>query len=187
MLVASGEALARSGEAVDERLPRLGPAPTFTLTRETGAPFSLAETNGKIAVVTFIYTGCADVCPLLTQKLVGVQDSLGQAFGRDVFFVSITLDPEVDRPDVLARYGRDLGCDPGGWAYLTGSAAEIAEVAHAYGVVFEKRPDGEVVHNLLTSICDRSGTMRVQYLGMAFDPDEFAHDIRGLMAEAVPP
>ena len=183
VLLAPGAALAQSGE----RLPTLGPAPAFTLTRETGAPFSLAETGGKVAVVTFIYTGCADVCPLLTQKLVGVQDTLGQAFGRDVFFVSITLDPDVDRPDVLAGYGRDMGSDPAGWAYLTGSADQIAKVAHAYGVVFEKRPDGEVVHNLLTSICDRTGTMRVQYLGMAFDPDEFEQDVRGLMAEAMPP
>ena len=54
-------------------------------------------------------------------------------------------------------------------------------------MVFEKRPDGEVVHNLLTSINDRRGVMRVQYLGMAFDPDEFEHDVRELMAEAVPP
>ena len=186
-LLAPGAGLAHTGAVAGERLPSIGPAPTFALTRETGAPFAARDLDGKVAVVTFIYTSCGDVCPLLTQKLVDVQDRLGSAFGREVFFVSITLDPDIDRPDVLEGYGRGMGSDPGGWAYLTGTAEEIAAVAHAYGVVFEKRPDGEVVHSLLTSISDRSGTMRVQYMGMAFDPDEFEHDLRDLMAEAVPP
>ncbi len=192
LLLASAILMPRAGSAhagaTDvEPLPVIGPAPAFVLTRETGAPLALRDLDGKIAVITFIYTSCADICPLLTQKLVTVQDRLGPAFGRDVFFVSITLDPDVDLPDVLARYGSDMGCDPGGWAYLTGTADAIAAVARAYGVVFEKRRDGEVTHNLLTSISDRHGRIRVQYMGMAFDPDEFEHDLRTLMAEAVPP
>lgn len=182
-----GSASAHSGDPLGERLPSIGPAPTFALTRETGAPFVARDLDSKVAVVTFIYTSCADICPLLTQKLVDVQDKLGPAFGRDVFFVSITLDPDIDRPDVLEGFGRGMGSDPDGWAYLTGTIEEIATVAHAYGVAFEKRPDGEVVHSLLTSISDRRGIMRVQYMGMAFDPDEFEHDLRDLMAEPVPP
>jgi protein SCO1/2 len=186
-LAAPGEALGHQSHAGGERLPAIGPAADFALTRETGAPFTRRDLDGKVAVVTFIYTSCGDVCPLLTQKLVGIQDQLGERFGQDVFFVSITLDPEVDRPDVLRSYAQAMGCDPAGWAHLTGTTEEIAKVAHGYGVVSAKRPDGEVVHNLLTSISDRGGTLRVQYLGTAFDPDEFEHDLRDLMAEAVPP
>lgn len=165
----------------------LGPAPGFSLERAGGGRLTARDLRGKVAVVTFIYTSCGDVCPLLTQKLVSVQDALGQAVGREVEFVSITLDPEVDTAEVLAVYAQQLGSDPVGWAYLTGTSDEIAAVARAYGVVFQKKPDGEVVHNLLTSICDRGGNLRVQYMGMAFDPDDFEHDVRDLMAEADAP
>lgn len=182
--VAPGGVLAHESDAAAERLPALGPAPDFSLERAEGGRLTARELRGKVVVVTFIYTSCGDVCPLLTQKLVGVQDALGEAFGREVEFVSITLDPEVDNAEVLATYARQLGSDPAGWVYLTGSSDEIAEVAHAYGVVFQKKPDGEVIHNLLTSICDRNGILRVQYMGMAFDPDGFEHDVRDLMAEA---
>ena len=93
----------------------------------------------------------------------------------------------ADTAEVLAAYARQLGSDPDGWVYLTGTSDEIAAVARAYGVVFQRKPDGEVVHNLLTSICDRGGNLRVQYMGMAFNPDEFAHDVRDLIAEVDPP
>ena len=179
--------LAHQSDAAGERLPTLGPAPDFSLERAGGGQFTARDLRGKVAVVTFIYTSCGDVCPLLTQKLVSVQDALGQAMGRDVEFVSITLDPEVDTAEVLAAYAQQLGSGPVGWVYLTGTSDEIAAVARAYGVVFQRKPDGEVVHNLLTSICDRGGNLRVQYMGMAFDPDAFAHDVRDLIAEVDPP
>jgi protein SCO1 len=186
-LLAVAPGLARSGAAAEAGLPSIGAAPAFTLTRETGAPFAVQDLAGKVAVVTFIYTNCPDVCPLLTQKLVEVQDKLGAAFGRDAFFVSITLDPEVDRPAVLQRFAENLGSNPNGWAYLTGTDDEIAKVARAYGVVFHKQPVGEVEHGLLTSLVDRSSRLRVQYLGVEFDSAEFERDLRSLIAEAAPP
>ena len=162
-----------------ERLPTLGPAPAFSLTRETGGRFRSRDTGGKVAVVTFIYTSCGDVCPLLTQKLVGVQDALGQAFGRDVVFVSITLDPEVDRPEVLARYGREHGLRSGrlGLPHRIGRPRSPRSPTPT-AWCSRSGPTARSVHNLLTSISDRRGVLRVQYMGMAFDPDEFEHDVR---------
>ncbi len=57
----------------DARLPKIGPAPEFTLTDQDGKPFSLRDLRGKVAVVTFIFTTCSDTCPLLTAKLIGIQ------------------------------------------------------------------------------------------------------------------
>ena len=172
------------GEAA--RLPDLGPAADFALTRETGEPFAFGQTAGKIVVVTFLFTSCPDVCPLLTQKLVAVQDALGPSFGRDVYFVSITVDPEVDGVDVLAGFATAMGCNGAGWAFLTGGEAEIRAVARAYGVVFRKAADGSVLHNLLTSVVDRAGRLRVQYLGSAFAVDTLLADLRQLQTEADP-
>lgn len=165
-------------------LPVIGQAAGFALVRETGAPLALSDLAGKVVLVDFIYTGCPDICPLLTQKLAEVQDALGPAFGKDVVFVSITMDPAVDTPEVLRDYAESLGCNPAGWAFLTGSADEIRKAAFAYGVYFSKTPSGFIDHNAMTSLVDRSGRLRVQYMGTAFDPAELERDLRSLIGEA---
>jgi len=143
----------------------------------------MTDLRGKIVVVAFIYTRCADVCPLLTAKMAGLQERLGADFGRNVVFASITVDPERDTPGVLARYARTHRADLPGWTFLTGRRADIEGVALRYGVVMRKTADGSVDHNLLTSIVDRRGVMRVQYLGTRFDPDEFLADLRSVLRE----
>src|SRR6516162_4815609 len=60
-------------------LPVIGAAPPFTLTSQDGKPVSLASLRGKVVAVTFIYTACPDICPMLTQKMVDVQDELGRS------------------------------------------------------------------------------------------------------------
>ena len=72
--------------------------------------------------MTFIYTSCPDVCPLLTDKMAQVQDELGPDFGAEVAFVSITVDPEHDTPEVLKEYAETFDADLGGWGFLTGDA-----------------------------------------------------------------
>jgi protein SCO1/2 len=67
---------------------------------------ALADLRGKVLAVAFIYTGCPDICPMLTEKMVRVQDALGAAFGAKVAVVSISLDPEHDTPSVLKDYAQ---------------------------------------------------------------------------------
>src|SRR6266498_3510635 len=86
------------------RLSKIGPAPEFTLTTQDSQRLSLNELRGKVVAVTFIYATCADTCPLLTAKMASLQTRLGADFGPKVFFVSITVDPERDTPDVLKLY-----------------------------------------------------------------------------------
>jgi protein SCO1/2 len=165
------------------RLPVIGPAPSFVLTSQDGKSVALADLRGKVVAVAFIYTGCPDVCPLLTDKMVRVQDELGAAFGAKVAFVSITLDPENDTPAVLKDYARAWGAKPDAWLFLTGTAAAVRDVTRRYGVFFQKKEDGSVDHTQLTSLIDAKGEMRVQYLGARFDPEEFRHDLLSLAAE----
>jgi protein SCO1/2 len=179
-------ALGHHVDDTNERLAKIGPAAEISLTAQDGNRFSLRQTRGKVVAISFTYTKCADTCPILTSAMVSIQNKLGNEFGTEVFFVTITMDPEADRPEVLKRYAVALGCDLRGWAFLTGTEAEIQKAAREYGVFRKKRDDGEVDHTLLTSIIDRSGTTRVQYIGNRFDPDEFLHDLRLLIDEEGP-
>ena len=184
-LAAAGWAAPTSGHAAngDTRLSKIGPAPEFTLTTQDNARLSLRELRGKVVAVTFIYASCADTCPLLTAKLAGLQAKLGADFGPKVFFVSVTVDPERDTPAVLRRYAQAYGAKPVGWAFLTGTAAEIGEVERKYGVFAKKTPRGDVDHTFLTSLIDRDGVLRVQYLGTRFDPSELLADLQSLLRE----
>ena len=164
-------------------LPVIGTAPPFTLTSQDNNPVSLADFRGKAVALSFIYTGCPDICPMLTQKMVDVQDALGTDFGAKVVFVSITLDPERDTPEVLKDYAQFWGAKPEGCSFLTGSLEAVRDVTRRYGVFFAKKEDGSVEHSQLTTLVDADGQMRVQYLGARFDPEEFRRDLMSLVGK----
>jgi len=170
-------------EDEEQRLPTIGAAPDFALISQDGAKVTLESLRGKVVAVTFIYTWCPDVCPMLTDKMARVQDELGSDFGSKVAFVSITIDPERDTPEVLKEYAEAFDANLAGWSFLTGEPAAVLEVARRYGVVVAPAADGQVDHTLLTTLVDRGGVMRVQYLGYRFDEEEFRHDLLDLLSE----
>ena len=137
-------AFSHAGES--EALPRIRPAPAFTLITQEGTRLSLKDLRGKIVALTFIYASCDDTCPLLTAKMAGLQTRLGTDFGARVFFVSVTVDPERDTPEVLTRYAQVHGANLTGWAFLTGTLAEIRQVLRHYGIYYKKLPRGDVDH-----------------------------------------
>ena len=101
----------------------------------------------------------------------------------DVHLVSITLDPARDTPEALRGYARLYDIDPTGWSFLTGPPPVIADLTRRYGVYAAKDAKGEVEHSFLTSIVDQRGILRVQYLGVRFDPEEFRRDLLSVMKE----
>src|SRR5262245_2403610 len=68
--------------------------------------------KGKIVVMNFIYTNCPDICGLTTARLTQAADKLGDAVGRDVFFVSLTVEPEHDTPVKLKEYANACHIGP---------------------------------------------------------------------------
>jgi protein SCO1/2 len=88
--------------------------------------------KGRTVLISFIYTSCPNICPVVTARLSQVQDKLGDAVGRDVHFVSISIDPETDTPAKLKAYAQTFGAGPG-WTFLTGNASTIAMLRHKLG------------------------------------------------------
>ena len=164
-------------------LPKIAPAPEFSLTSQDGGRVTLADFRGKVVAVTFIYTLCTTTCPVLTPMMSFVQDQLGSNFGTKIAFVSITVDPERDTPQVLKEYAQAFDANLAGWAFLTGTPDAIRDVTRRYGVFASKTANGDVEHTFLTSIVDPSGILRVQYVGVRFDPDELRRDLLSLLQE----
>jgi protein SCO1/2 len=164
-------------------LPEIGPGPAFALMSQDGKPVPLIGLRGKVVAVSFFYTACPDICPLLTQKLVEVQDALGENFGKKIAFVSITVDPEHDTPEVLKDYAAAWEAKTAGWSFLSGPPEAVRDVVRRYGGYVAKTAEGAIDHTLLTSIIDPRGVLRVQYLGIRFDPAEFRRDLLSLVVK----
>lgn len=88
--------------------------------------------KGKRVVINFAYLNCNDICPLAVSRLAEVKRVLGDAVGRDVFFYTITMDPERDTPELLKMYadGFDAGA---GWLFLTGKREDIDHIRFQLG------------------------------------------------------
>ena len=89
--------------------------------------------KGKVVAIDLIYTTCKYSCPLETARLVQLQKLMGNRMGKDVFFYSISIDPEHDTPEVLKEYAAKYHVGPG-WLFLTGKASDIKLVSHRLGL-----------------------------------------------------
>jgi protein SCO1/2 len=170
------------GVSSAEPLPQIRTAPNFSLMSQDGVTVTLESLRGKVLAITFIYTACPDVCPVLTALMAHVKDELGADFGRRIGFVSITVDPQHDTPEVLKKYAEGFAGDVAGWAFLTGGRAAIDDITRAYGVAVFRTTE-RIDHTLLTSLVDRNGMLRVQYMGTSFNPAEFQQDLLKLVHE----
>jgi protein SCO1 len=166
--------------------PAIGPAPAFVLTNQDGNRVASGDMAGTVVVVDFIFTTCADSCPLQTEKLARLKEALGADFGTQVRFVSISIDPARDTPPALARYAERHRVRTGGWTFLTGTTEDIRRVARGYGVAVLRDAANRIAHNSLTTLVDRTGTMRIQYAGTGYRTSEMRADILSLLRESPP-
>lgn len=142
-------------------LPRLGPAPNFALTTHQNDRLWLTQLRDRLVVLTFTCTECA-ACPGLLPGLRALSQEVGDAAGRRIFFVAVSVDPSRDTALTLRRYAREQGLDPAAWLLLTGKPTEVEVVTRRYGVGV--RPaDGRVVHDCVVVLIDGAGVMRGRY------------------------
>ena len=140
-------------------LPVLAELPDFSFQDQAGHPIGKKDLAGKVWVANFIYTGCGEVCPMLTQKMKELQEAFGN-FPRneELRFVSFTVDPENDTPQRLARYAEAFGADGKRWYFLTGPMAEIEKtIVEGFRVSARKVSAFEIVHGDRFVLVDRQG------------------------------
>lgn len=86
----------------------------------------------RVVVISFIYTSCRDICPLVTARLAQVYEQLGEIAGRDIQFISISLDPENDTPEKMREHANAFRSDQR-WLFLTGQPDNVKLVRHKLG------------------------------------------------------
>jgi protein SCO1 len=147
--------------------PRLGALPGFQLTERSGRPLSLADLRGRPWVADFIFTQCGGACPAMTARMARLRRELPS----DVPFVSFTVDPAHDTPEVLSRYAATFHADES-WRFVTGGQKDLYELSvggfklAAMEVPAGERTaggDGPFLHSSKFVLVDAEGVIRGYY------------------------
>ncbi|HEY7255939.1 MAG TPA: SCO family protein [Solirubrobacterales bacterium] len=180
-----GDVSSHSGSDLDGlALSPRKPAPSFGgLRNYLGEPVSLAAYRGKVVLVTFLYTHCPDVCPLITAELHNTLARLGPQRRRQVQIVAVSVDPHGDSREAVAAFVNDHGMT-GRMKYLIGDTHELAPVWEAWNVGSE--PDSVnpelVAHSALVYGVSADGLLTTIYPSN-FKPSQIVHDLPKLLNE----
>jgi protein SCO1/2 len=142
--------------------------------------------KGKVVALELIYTTCKYNCPLETARLVQVQKLLGNRMGKDIFFYSITIEPEHDTPEVLKAYAEKYNVGPG-WLFLTGKPADIKLISEKLGL--DKLPNGNDPDGHMPSLLIGNDATGIWMRNSALDNTKFMamkiQQLMGYTAKAV--
>jgi protein SCO1 len=177
-------------QAHKSNLPRLSQVHSFQLTNQAGQVTTARDLQGKVWVGDIIFTRCGGPCPKMTEEMSKLQKAIPA--DPALRFVTLTTDPENDTPSVLKSYGEKFSADFSRWMFLTGTKAEIRNLAVDSWKLsaFEKdKSEREsendlFVHSTMFVLIDKSGTMRGVYesLEPGFQ-EKIRTDIQSLLKE----
>src|SRR5271168_1619737 len=199
VLIAGGVALASSGgsssgasaskaQASREHLDASGlltpvrQAPPLQLKNYLGQPVNIDSYRGKAVLVTFLYTNCPDVCPLITSNLRVAENLMGPKVSSKVQIIAVSVDPRGDTPKAVAAFLARHEMT-GRMQYLIGSPSELANVWKAWGVGSERDEQQPqfVNHTGLIYGITATGKRETVYAA-SFQPSEIANDVPLLAA-----
>jgi protein SCO1/2 len=166
--------------------PQIGAlVPDVRLVNQDGKKIRTGEFKGRALVVTFVYTRCPmpDQCPLMSANFAQVNGELEKdaELRKRTHLLSVTLDPEYDKPEVLRSYGAAYaGGKFDNWDFATGDAAEIRRFAEFFGLMYTTE-NGRLIHSLRTAIVTPDGKLYKVYHGNEWKPSEVLRDLKDAM------
>ena len=163
--------------------------PPFSFTDQDGHTITDETVNGKILVVDFFFTSCKSICPVMTKRLSGLQVNLplhDKAY-KDVLFLSHTVDPEHDTPQVLKEYARQNQADTARWKFLTGDASTIyrqGNLGYLLSALVDSASAEQFVHSPNFVLVDKRRHIRGVYDGTTSQGvNDLVQDIKLLIGE----
>ncbi len=168
----------------DPALPMLTQVDDFSLVRENGEAYGLEQLRGHVWIANFIFTTCPSVCPMLTSQMGNVERHTRDV---DVRFVSFSVDPAVDTPEVLSRYAGLHDANLSRWAFLTGEVAAVRQVIEErlrMRMGERDESSGDIPHGTHFVLVDPTGRIRGFYRTEGPDLERLERDIRRLADES---
>lgn len=133
--------------------------------------------NGRVVLFNMMYAVCTGICPGNTANLRAVQQALGDRIGRDVFMVSMTLQPQFDTPEVLRDYVKSYSIKPG-WLFLTGKPADMDVIRRKLGFFNDDpRLDGDLANHTGMLRLGNERLDRWSMMPALSNPDQIARNV----------
>lgn len=177
----------------------------FSLMNFDGNMTNLSDYEGQVLIVSFVYSRCPDVCPIVSANLRWVAEQLPDDYGTNFSIIAITVDPWWDTSSVLADYAMRQAID---WPHLTGEVEAMQPIWESFHVGLQTylntsateensteenqtsgrhHPDYLVDHSTATIIIDKNHQQRVRWNDMDWEPTLFIEDLQFLMDEELSP
>jgi len=178
--------LSRGKEIASGPLPVIAQVPEFSFTERSGRTVSRDDLRGHIWVADFFFTSCTGPCPEMTLRMRSLQQSVLDE-NLPVTLVSVSIDPEYDRPAVLRRYADKYGADPDQWLFLTGDDQDrVHELVKTGFLIAVERATSNtpLIHSTYFLLIDPAGRIRGVYEGL--EPStkrRLLADVRRLIAD----
>ena len=166
--------------------PVLGSVPEFAFTEATGTALRRSNLLGKVWIASFIFTRCAEVCPVTMHQEVRLQAELPRR--DDLRLVSFSVDPDWDSPKVLTDYARIFGADRSRWLFVTGDRRQIYRLAidgfHLATQDADPAKEMPILHSTKLVLVDRRGAIRGYYESTDdANLHKLIRDVRQVLAE----
>ena len=186
-------ALADSPPALDERAALLaGDAavgrlvPDHTLLDRQGRPVRLSSYRGKPLLVSFIYTGCFEICPASTRALHEAVKGLDKLLAPNQFnVVSIGFNQPFDSPAAMRAFAAQHGIDYANWEFLSPPPASVQALTRDFGFSHVATPAG-FDHVLGVTLVDAQGRIHAQVYGERMNAQRIGEPLRQLLTGAAP-
>ena len=152
-----------------------------------GKPIRLGDFAGKPLLVSFIYTGCFQVCPTTTKSLAEAVDQLAEVFGADTFnVVSIGFNQPFDSPAAMRAFAAQMRIDKPNWKFLSPPPATVDALTADFGFRYVATPAG-FDHMLTVSVLDAKGRIATQVYGERLSRDQLGEPLRLMLRDAPMP
>lgn len=199
-IVPIGFLFMRTGKHTFAKLPYIGErevnapgdttfftVPPFSFTDQNGRTVTDRTVAGKVVIADFFFTRCTSICPRMTAQMQQLQFKLNKDSFHDVVFLSHTVDPENDTPEVLRAYARKWEADTTRWLFLTGNAPDIYRQGNL-GYLLSANADStaaeDFVHSPHFVLVDKQRHIRGMYDGtVTASVDSLVSDLKLLLKE----
>jgi len=156
--------------------------PEYHFTNQLGKTVSTSDFKGQVLAINFLFTRCPypTFCPYTANNFAEAQAKLlAQPNGfTNWHLLTISFDPDYDRPEVLQAYGERYKYDPNRWTFVTGDIVDITAIGEQFGLIFTRDENGLLSHNLRTAIIDSAEHVTRIFEGNKWSSDDIVEEMR---------
>jgi protein SCO1 len=159
--IVQNDRMSASDNDEETSLYKIGAAPKFELTNQDGKKITNKDYDGKVYVLEFFFSTCPSICPIMNKNMVEIQNQF--SYNPDFGIVSITINPEHDKPKVLKEHAKTLGATSKNWNFLTGDKDYIFNLSNKGFNIFSganAKVNGGFEHSGLFALIDKKGNIR---------------------------